>query len=301
MMAHDILMFDSFKDKDESYFNLFKSKSALVRAQSKQVFFDHHWGPLSIKCTFQGEEEYFIRNRRYKVNRDQFLLVNEGTWYSSAIQNSGSTESFSIFFSPAVVKACLAAHCENAESGIDDPFHIIHPDTKFIEKLFTPSGRTAETIGYLRHLSFRFEENSFQIEELLHRLFDEILMEQTRCYSEINSIPGIKKSTRLELYRRLNYAKDYMKSNYQEQMGLKKLSQLAMLSPEYFLRAFKKVYGTTPYQFLLDVRLNRAKEMILANEMVSITEVSSLVGWYDLASFSKSFKRKFGCSPINSK
>jgi AraC-like DNA-binding protein len=62
------------------------------------------------------------------------------------------------------------------------------------------------------------------------------------------------------------------------------------------LRQFKKNYQLTPHQYLIHRRLDRAKNSILYST-ASMTDICFMIGFDDVSSFSKLFKRRFGLSP----
>jgi AraC family transcriptional regulator len=70
--------------------------------------------------------------------------------------------------------------------------------------------------------------------------------------------------------QQLNRVRDYITSNLGKNISLSELAGLIHLSRFHFVRAFKKTTGTPPYQFVLSIRVERAKELL--------TESNSLVG-----------------------
>jgi AraC-like DNA-binding protein len=114
---------------------------------------------------------------------------------------------------------------------------------------------------------------------------------------EANGITAKKKVTREELYRRLSIAKDYLSSCYYEQITIDQLAATCYLNPFYLIREFKKLYNITPHQFLTKLRLREAEKMI-ANSQKQISGILQEVGFEDLTSFSKLFKKEYGVSPI---
>ncbi len=63
----------------------------------------------------------------------------------------------------------------------------------------------------------------------------------------------------------------------------------------YLSRLFKKRYGVSVQDFLVDVRLSKAAEFLRKGNNVSIS--AKLVGYEDVFNFSKMFKKKYGMSP----
>lgn len=99
-----------------------------------------------------------------------------------------------------------------------------------------------------------------------------------------------------DIYQRIVAAKVYIDENYQEAIDLEQISQQAFLSRFHFHRLFTRVYKKTPHQYLTQIRLDAAKEM-LAKEGISITDVCNSIGFESLGSFSSLFRREDGYSP----
>lgn len=74
------------------------------------------------------------------------------------------------------------------------------------------------------------------------------------------------------------------------------VAQFAGMSTFHFIRRFSAVFGDTPHQFRMRVRLERARELLALGEC-SVTEVCMAVGFSSLGSFSAAFCRRFGEPP----
>ena len=68
------------------------------------------------------------------------------------------------------------------------------------------------------------------------------------------------------------------------------------LSSSYFKRIFKNETGKTPYQFLTEIRIEKAKAM-LKNKESAIYEVARLCGFVNQGNMSTIFKKQTGISP----
>lgn len=89
--------------------------------------------------------------------------------------------------------------------------------------------------------------------------------------------------------------RNYIENNYDVNLNLDLLSHIQYVSKYHMLRLFKKYYGQTPRQYLIDKRIEKSKEQ-LKNGM-SVTETCFAVGFESLSSFSTLFKTKTGKSP----
>ncbi|MBA2249217.1 MAG: helix-turn-helix transcriptional regulator [Chitinophagaceae bacterium] len=97
------------------------------------------------------------------------------------------------------------------------------------------------------------------------------------------------------LYNRIVKAKLYIDDNYCNNIDLSNISDEACFSRFHFLRLFKSVYGKTPHQYLIQVRINKAMEFL--EQDFKINDTCFKVGFDSVSSFSGLFRRMHGCSP----
>jgi AraC-like DNA-binding protein len=100
--------------------------------------------------------------------------------------------------------------------------------------------------------------------------------------------PGSK-----DIIRVIEFFREHYTSNNYSSV---EIAKLANLSPYHFIRAFKQHTGKTPYEYLIDIKLEKAKEM-LKNKRCSITEVCFSCGFANHSHFSTVFKKRLGVTP----
>jgi AraC family transcriptional regulator len=88
----------------------------------------------------------------------------------------------------------------------------------------------------------------------------------------------------------------YISENINRQITVEDLAEVLHCSKFYFLREFKKLVGITPYQYLMNERLERAKKA-LTSPTSDIASVASDLGFNDQSHFTRSFKNQFGMTP----
>jgi AraC-like DNA-binding protein len=98
------------------------------------------------------------------------------------------------------------------------------------------------------------------------------------------------------LERHLLRARDLVDSRYDEPLDLQVLAREAHVSPRHFSRSFRRVFGETPYQYLLSRRLERARHLLRTTEL-SVAEICLKVGFTSVGSFTTTFRRHVGVSP----
>ena len=103
-------------------------------------------------------------------------------------------------------------------------------------------------------------------------------------------------STTLDIYRRLCRARSYIDNHYNLTLDLAQISRQAFFSPYHFLRLFKQNFNRTPHEYLIQKRIEKAKELLSVGEC-TVTEVCWEVGFQSLGSFSSLFHKWVGYPP----
>jgi len=246
----------------DAYNNFFKTSNSIINAKASNIAYPEHWGCFSIKCAFGGEEFYQAQNRVYAVNDQNFLVLNEGQYYSSYIFSEKQVESFTINFTSAFVQEVIDSCMHSDEQVLDNPFRNSKINFEFVEKLYQHDNVVSTVLFMIKQLLKDFNVNRERITELYYQLMEKLLVLHKEVNKEIDLIKACKPSTRKELYKRLHYAKDYIDSCYASEITLHDLSRIALMNAAYFLRQFHKYFHTTPYQYLMLRRMKVAAEMM---------------------------------------
>lgn len=90
--------------------------------------------------------------------------------------------------------------------------------------------------------------------------------------------------------------RDYMEKNYKYPITLDELADLICVSKSYLCRTFKEAYGITPVSYLLKVRINKAKQLLISTDM-KIKLLCQETGFNDTSYFCMIFKRMEGMTP----
>ncbi|WP_163193471.1 AraC family transcriptional regulator [Clostridium thermarum] len=95
--------------------------------------------------------------------------------------------------------------------------------------------------------------------------------------------------------RKVDKVINYMTEHYMENITLQELAEYTKISPSYLGNIFKKVTGKSTIEYLINIRINKAKSLL--KDGVTVSETSKLVGFNDIFYFSKAFKKHEGISP----
>ncbi|MCC8087631.1 MAG: AraC family transcriptional regulator [Clostridium sp.] len=95
--------------------------------------------------------------------------------------------------------------------------------------------------------------------------------------------------------------KFYIRENYDQEINLRSLSQHFFMNQYYFSSFFKQKTGKNFKDYLVEVRMQKALELLLENSGMSTQELARKVGYNDAKSFSEKFRQYYGESPVNYK
>ena len=96
--------------------------------------------------------------------------------------------------------------------------------------------------------------------------------------------------------RNLKKTVTFMKKDLSAYPSGEELSQIAGMSPARYQLAFRKHFGTTPYEYLKEMRLNQAL-LLLKNSDYGIATIAAKVGYHNSGHFAKLFKKAYGMGP----
>lgn len=131
----------------------------------------------------------------------------------------------------------------------------------------------------------KVEENSeFSRLELSEDLYRFIMMLK-------KSGKAAKQPSISNYYKMIKMTVDWLEKHYSDDIGLKDIAEYAGVSSQYLNSLFRETFHTSPYSFLIQLRIREAKRILLANPELSLKEVAHLVGFKDPSHFGATFKR----------
>ncbi|MBM0045868.1 helix-turn-helix transcriptional regulator [Anaerococcus sp. mt242] len=96
--------------------------------------------------------------------------------------------------------------------------------------------------------------------------------------------------------RQVDYIKNYIDSNYAEDIKLEQLSAMAYMNKFHLISEFKQSYRVTPIEYLILKRIEISKNLLISTNH-SMEEISSIVGFNSQSYFNQVFKKKVGQTP----
>lgn len=242
-------------------------------------YHQHDFPEISIMV--KGCADYRIVDRYYHITQGQVLVFNPHTWHQETQPVGTSSEQVHIGFRHFVLPGIGSDQLPFASSVID----LGTQQTAFfnvVDQLIQESSQRA--LGKLL---------------LEQSLVTTLLVYLLRALPENavadDQILGGEESP-AESQAVVTQALYYLNAHYAEDVSLAQLAADLHVSSAHLSRLFKTVVGQTPSNYLTDIRMRRAAQL-LPNDTLTIKEVAGRVGYSDPLYFSKLFKKYFGRSP----
>lgn len=114
---------------------------------------------------------------------------------------------------------------------------------------------------------------------------------------DISECKGICVSEEEQNAPDVGMAVQYIAEHYHETVELSRLAELSGLSEGHFCRVFKQYTHMRPIEYVIHLRVERAKDLITEKPPLPIAEIAKRVGYSSAAYFSKIFREKVGVTP----
>lgn len=241
-----------------------------------------HANHCELAFIMAGHGKYKIDDKMYDVEEGDLLILNPGVYHQSLVSDPQhpTTEFF-----VGVSDFCLEGMRENCVELSTMPIYKTSPDLKQRLMRLCISMSTEKDAD---HAGKYYMMQSFLVQYLLYILRD----------AQETSVPGsrcaIESVNKNEIVSQIM---QYFEEHYPEKISLDIISENMYVSPFYISKIFKTVTGDTPIRYLINVRLDKAKELLKTHPEMSVHEIAEMVGYDDAYHFSKLFKKRFGSSP----
>lgn len=142
------------------------------------------------------------------------------------------------------------------------------------------------TFSFHKYYCYKSEYNSIMCDAMLTTL-------KAALYKEVHK-DDIDKAT--IYHTTIQKAIDYMKKNIDMQIKIEELAKYCGYSAKHFQKLFKEATGITPHQYLLNIRIDLAKEQLITTS-TPIGKISLECGFFDSNYFTEAFKKHTGITP----
>lgn len=277
-------------------FAFFGRQNVVVYARARDISYAEHTAPLSLKSTLRGREVYEVCGAPVAVDEGSYLVLNNDQPYASRICSDEEVESFCVFFRDGLEREVSATLDHSHEKLLELCGEDSASPVMFFQNLRRHDEAVSRLMKRLHEGIARGAASQLWLDEQCGSLMGALLQIHRRTFAEVESLPLVRRATRVEIYRRLSRAKDYIESCYDEPVSLRRLAEVACLSRHHFLRLFKEAFRITPHRHLTDTRLREARRLI-EEKGYPVADACVSVGFENASSFARLFKERFGRSP----
>ena len=181
-------------------------------------------------------------------------------------------------------------HWENLPSLSEDFPHI-----SFLQELFVIDRDRYTCAGGIAPLDMMLAVVGARLgKRLVAEISDQFMVERARDGRDKQHIPVAARMG--SSHKALVEVAALMESNIEEPLSLVELANLAGLSQRHLQRMFRHALGMSPMSYYLNLRLKRARTLLLQTEM-SVMNITVACGFQSGCHFSKSYRAQFGYSP----
>lgn len=255
---------------------------------------NHNHDFVELVIIMKGHGRFFINGQEHKVEEGNVILLNPGTWHYS-LPEIGSSKG---------PKECYLAFTDveykNCPKGFLPLFHdyqiiVELPEALKKDMFFLCNAINKEANSCATGRYFMMKSYLIQVLCLLERFQEQERELELNPVTEKVSGCEFKSVNKKYVVQRIM---DYMETHYQEKISLDQIAANMYLSSYYISKIFKSETGDTPINFLISLRMKKARELLDDELETSIQEVAAAVGYEDAYHFSKLFKKYYGLSPL---
>lgn len=216
------------------------------------------------------------------------------------------TEGDLLILNPGVMHEALFTDPDNPTTEFFVGFSDVQFTGRFLNEIPLPNGQIVlHTKGELRQRLFKLcasmeAENAvawqgryYMMKAYLIQMLLYIIREQTEPMKVKTGYSFESVNKKYVVEQIVSYFEDH----YSEKVSLDLIAENMYLSPFYVSKIFKSETGEAPIRHLINIRLEKAKELLESGWNGSIQEVAAKVGYDDAYHFSKLFKKRYGVSP----
>lgn len=242
---------------------------------------------FSIFTNVTGSANLEINKRKLRVCEQTMFVVNPYQSFYYNIQSERNINTFNIHFNYRFFQEALYSLRNTDLKLLDGPESI--DDSYFF------SSQLHYKEEYFKQMLVQYEPD--EEDWFLFRILQYMHINEEKSMGKLSFINASKPHVRRELLRRMTEAKDYIYSNYHlQEFSIESLCKEIAMSKFHFLRIFKNIYGCSPYHFLKQVRMGRARYLLQTTDL-PVHEIAAHTGFDEPNSFYPVFKKFFHKSP----
>ena len=237
---------------------------------------------IELSFVTSGSVDYLIEGDEYTLKKGQVLISNPGIYHKELFNSNTNCRELHL----GLTNVNIFNNYKKDFIDIGDK-NVLTLNTYKDEILKTCEEIVEEQKNHKQTSPFMLKSLVMKVLVLLHR---EINEEIPNLNSQEFSFKSREKKAIVETITK------YLNENYTQDISLYTLSKNMYLSPVYISKIFKEIMGDSPINYLIQIRLTKAKDLLKDSEL-SIKTIAKMVGYNDPYYFSKLYKKYYGISP----
>jgi AraC-like DNA-binding protein len=248
---------------------------ALLRATYiTHTFVPHLHETFAVGMIEQGAETFHYRRAHHVAPSGSVVTVNPGEVHTgSAFTKEGW--SYRMFYPDPALFQRIASDLSGRTRAVP-----------FFPQPVVPDGQLAQRLHRL-HSVLENSPSLLERESALLTTFADLIARHAEQ-------PAFSTHMKPD-HHAVQRVRDYLHAHLADTVSLEQLAGLTQMSTYYLLRLFQQTTGLSPHAYLLQLRITRAKALLLAG--VPIAQVALDTGFADQSHFTRSFKRLLGVTP----
>ena len=259
-------------------------RCSAVKQYDRRVSF----APIAIKTVIQGTEHYYFENNLLKASEQKVVVGNSNTEARILIDSKVDVKGICIDFGTSMISDFLL------DSSFSSDVVLAILNEQYLTGELKSQNKTLQGLVLNLFRTIKSEFSQTKVEEQLLLILQSYFDIQEFRLNHARKLRYVRSNTKVNTIDFILDAKCYIDNNYQNNVNLDLLSNQVGLSKFKLLRDFKAVFGTTPYDYMISKRLEKAVTYL---GIMPIHEIAILVGFADSSSFGKLFKQYFGMTP----
>ncbi|WP_309118516.1 AraC family transcriptional regulator [Paenibacillus sp.] len=258
---------------------------------------EHGHDFVELVYVVRGRGRHRFDGASYDIHAGDVFIINPGETHAYSVQPGDSMEIVNCLFMPSFIPDSLLREL-NVTDAMD--YFYVHPflqrDQRFNHRLNLHGEDADNVLGLLESMLREQGGAGTGFATILRLKLLELLILLSRYYKTIArgaSSPSPRQQDRTMTARRLY---GYMERNYDKKLTLQSLSELFNISSRHLNRLIRRQYGKSVVDVLHDIRIGRAKRLLLDTDE-KVISIAALVGYEDSSFFTRLFQRHVGCSP----
>ncbi len=261
---------------------LFVWKGTRIRGVDEGNYHSHDY--LELAYILSGQGKYRIEDEIYPIKEGDLLILNPGVRHE--FLGSPDIDVPTTEFFVACSDLQLPGYAANF-LPVPDGGNILHTTGELRQKLFKICSSMEAENAVCK------EGRYFMMKAYLMQMLLLVIREQCEPMEQAKGCSFESVNKKYVVEQMVSYFEDH----YNEKISLDRIAENMYLSPFYISKIFKSETGDTPIRHLINIRLEKAKELLENGYQGSIQEVAATVGYEDAYHFSKLFKKHYGMSP----